>query len=198
MADIPCPYCETRPRPNPECGGCRGRGFVLSVDLTSTDDLGHVQYQELTRSRLVQLSCVIAGDTEVLEDPVAWLHRAGLVLYRCRAVRKGLVVRPIGSKPELGHDDAWRAIYHRTFVDVWLPWLTDRGWERVETYPTSQMLSPSGGLYNVFPGLSCPAVDVALARERIDLADELAIVERIRGRVVRRLILGRESEVSRG
>lgn len=230
MADIPCPYCGRRERPNPECGGCRGRGVVRSVDLTSVEDLEPTQYMGLTGSRLVQLSCSLSGSVDVIEDPVAWLHRQGLTLYKCVAIRKVLVVRPHDARQCPADRDADRTIYNRLLADTWLPWLTDRGWEvevdesqeqlralrslrrrsvervetdedkpRVDVLPRSLRLrSPSAALYDVCPGAVCPAVDVALARERFDVADELARVARTRGRVVSRLMLGNVGEVLRG
>jgi hypothetical protein len=197
VAEIPCLYCETRPRPNPECGGCRGRGLVHCVDLTSVDDLGHVQYRELTGTRLVKLSCVVTGSVDVLEEPVAWLSQHGLVTYRCRAIRKIPMVRSIGARPSLQDRDAWSTIHRRIVEDVWLPWFSDRGWERVESYPSSRMRSPSGNVYDLSRGPTCEAVDVALWREHVDVADELARVERIRDRVARRFLIGR-GEAARG
>jgi len=175
------------------CGTCDGFGRVRLERIRSVLDLFVSEYRGFVDSlRAAHLAGAITRDHSHLADPVTWLaEHTNSEVYRVTASGPSDVyrLRACEREAEANHadDGGVLPIYTETLrARVWGPFLAAQGWEPAEPGPNSDTASetphlraPSGAVYAFTLYVETPALDVALARENVDVHRVLADAQRI-------------------
>lgn len=148
--------------------------------------------QTWTAPAVCRLLRVVTGDDRHLEEPVAWLAARGAPMVYDGGYA---VVLPDGAKVfALGH-------FRDAVCEAWRGWLVERGWEREDAHEFDRVVpmlrSPSGRAYVWDPQAErpCEALAIALFRERIDVAAEMARGAKIVDRIIERWVNEAPEEV---
>jgi len=172
-----------------DCVTCSGYGNVRVERVRTVLDLRVPEYRGLVDSlRAAKLAGAITRDHAHLTDPVTWLaEHAQSEVYRITRPSPTdvhdlrLCEHEADALP--GNDPRPLAVYVEMLrTRVWSPLLEAQGWEPAEPDPDSgiaQVRAPSGAVYMLSMFSQTPALDVALARENVDVRRVLSEAQRI-------------------